>query len=184
MSKLASHEPFGHLQPKLWAKEGPGVKLTIWLSTTKSWESTSSRRLEKECDEALESSRGELQLWFRLHSNRKSELGDVNVQSPGSSTRDSVKTPPWESREKVPFGCGSCGVTQRILYGGRWWLPPNPGRGESSESKVARGLSQHQMDAEWVLTNLRLVLDVGSCNIIVPFPSLIPRLLARPSYPF
>jgi hypothetical protein len=40
------------------------------------------------------------------------------------------------------------GVTQRILYGGRWRLPPNPGRGESSESEVARGLSQHQMDAE------------------------------------
>jgi hypothetical protein len=24
---MASHWPFGHLQPKLWAKEGPGVKL-------------------------------------------------------------------------------------------------------------------------------------------------------------
>jgi hypothetical protein len=31
---------------------------------------------------------------------------------------------------------------------------------------------------------LVLVLDVGPCNnIIVPLPSLIPRLLARPSYP-
>jgi len=48
----------------------------------------------------------------------------------------------------MPFGCDSRGVTQRILYGGRWWLPPNPGRGESSESKVARGLSQHQKGAE------------------------------------
>jgi hypothetical protein len=25
----ASHEPFGHLQHKLWQKEGPGVKLAI-----------------------------------------------------------------------------------------------------------------------------------------------------------
>jgi hypothetical protein len=32
MSKLASHWPFGHLQPKLWAKEGPGVKLLAILS--------------------------------------------------------------------------------------------------------------------------------------------------------
>jgi hypothetical protein len=63
----------------------------------------------------------------------------MSSQSPGSPTRDSFETPPWESREKVPFGCGSRGVTQRILYGGRWWLPPSPGRGESSESKVARG---------------------------------------------
>jgi hypothetical protein len=44
MSKMASHEPFGHLQPKLWAKEGPGIKLAVWLPTTKSRESTWPRR--------------------------------------------------------------------------------------------------------------------------------------------
>jgi len=48
----------------------------------------------------------------------------------------------------VSFGCGSCGERQRILYGGRWWFPPSSGRGESSESKVARGLSQHPKGAE------------------------------------
>jgi hypothetical protein len=38
--------------------------------------------------------------------------------------------------------------------------------------------------AEWVLTNLWLVLDAGPGNkIIVPRPSLIPGLLTRPSYP-
>jgi hypothetical protein len=26
-------------------------------------------------------------------------------------------------------------VSQRILYGGRWWLPPIPGRGVSSGPK-------------------------------------------------
>jgi len=62
----------------------------------------------------------------------------------GSPNRDSFGTPLWESREKEPFGCKCGGELQRILYGGRWWLPLNPGRGESSESKVARGLSQHQ----------------------------------------
>jgi len=184
MSKIDSHEPFEHLQPKLWAKEGPGVKLAIWLSPTKSGESTSSWRLQKGCNKALESSRRELQLWFRPHSNQRLELGDMSAQSPESPTQDNFGTPPWESREKVPFGCGSRGVTQKILYGGRWWPPPSPGRGESSESKVTRGLSKHQMSAEWVLTNLGLVLDAGLCNnIIVPLPSLIPGLLARPSYP-
>ncbi len=59
----------------------------------------------------------------------------MNVQSLGSPTRDSFRTPPWESRENVPFGCNSHGELQRILYGGRWWLPPSPGRGESSVSK-------------------------------------------------
>jgi hypothetical protein len=49
--------------------------------------------------------------------------------------------PLWESWDKEPFGRGRSGITQRILYGGRWWLPSSPGRGESSESKVALGLS-------------------------------------------
>jgi hypothetical protein len=40
MSKMGSHDPFGHLQHKLWPKEGPGVEWAIWLPTTKSREST------------------------------------------------------------------------------------------------------------------------------------------------
>jgi hypothetical protein len=36
MSKMGSHDPFGFLKHKLWPKEGPGFKLTIWLPTTKS----------------------------------------------------------------------------------------------------------------------------------------------------
>jgi len=56
---------------------------------------------------SLESSQGELQLWFKPHSNQRSEPGDMGSQSPGSLTRDSFGTRPWESREKVPFGCGS-----------------------------------------------------------------------------
>jgi hypothetical protein len=72
----------------------------------------------------------------------------MSSQSPGSPTWDSFETPPWESREKEPFGCSLCGEAQSILYGARWWLPPSSGRGESSESKVARGLSQHQKDVE------------------------------------
>jgi hypothetical protein len=151
---MASYEPFGHLQPKLWAKEGSGVKLAVWLPTTKSWESTQIRRLQKEYDMALESSLRELQDCFRPHPNQRSEQEVIDAQSPGSLNRDSFETPPWESREKVPFGCNLCGNLQRILYGGRWWLPPSPGCGESSESKVAHGLPQHQKSAEWVLTNL------------------------------
>jgi len=97
---------------------------------------------------ALESSQRKLQDCFRLHSIRRSEREVMDDQSPKSPIRDSFGTPPWESREKVPFGCSLHGVTQRILYGGRWWLPPSLGCGESSESKVARGLSQNQKGAE------------------------------------
>ncbi len=120
--------------------EGSGVKLTVWLSTTKNRESTRPRCVQVKCDTSLESFQGELQVCFRLHPNQRSEQGVMSCQSPGSPNWDNFGTP-WESREKVPFWCRCGGVTQRILYGGRWWLLPSPGRGELCESKVALGLS-------------------------------------------
>jgi hypothetical protein len=81
---MASHWSFEHLQPKLWAKEGPGVKLAVWLPTTKSRESTSSRHPIWECDMALERSRQGLQLWFRPRRNRTLQSGVMAVQSSGS----------------------------------------------------------------------------------------------------
>jgi len=134
MSKMALHESFGHLQHKLWSKEGPGVKLAIWLLTIKSQESTWSRCVQVECNTLLESSLGELQVCFRPRPNRRSGREVVNAQSLGSPNQDIFETPLLESREKVPFKCRCDGVTQKILYGGRWWLPPSSGRGESNES--------------------------------------------------
>jgi len=117
MSKMALHEPFGHLQHKLWQKERMGVK----LESSRPW------CVQVECDTQLESSQGELQICFRPHPNRRSEQKVMNSQSLGSPEK--------------PFGCGCREVTQRILDGGRWWLPPSLGCGESCESRVARGLS-------------------------------------------
>jgi hypothetical protein len=111
-------------------------------------ESTRSRRALGECNMALESSRKELQDWFRAHPDQRSGGEVVMAQSPVSPNRDNFETPLWEFRDKKPLGRERGGATQRILYGGRWWLPSSPGRGESSESKVARGLSQHQKGAE------------------------------------
>jgi hypothetical protein len=170
---------------KLWAKEGPGVKLIVWLPTIKSRESTSSRRLQKKCNMALESSQGELQLWFRPHSNRRSEPGDRSSQSPRSPTQENFGTPPWESSEKERFGCSLSGELQSILYGGRWWLPLSSGRGESSVSKCPWLVSTPKGVPECELTFLWLVLDANLSEIIlVPLRNLIPRLLARPSTPF
>jgi hypothetical protein len=84
ISKMVSHWPFGHLQPKLWAKEGPGVKLAIWLSTTKSQESMHCRHLIRVCDMALKSSRRGLQLWFRPRRDPTLQSGVMTVQSSGS----------------------------------------------------------------------------------------------------
>ncbi len=49
--------------------------------------------------------------------------------------RDNFGTPTWESQEKEPFGCSRRGALQRILYGGRWWLPLSPGRSVSCGPK-------------------------------------------------
>jgi hypothetical protein len=181
---MASHGWFGHLQHKLWLKEGPRVKLAIWLPTTKSRESTRSRRVQVECNTLLESSWGELQYWFRPRPDRRSGKEVIIVQSPDNPNRDSFGTPLWESLEKVPFGCSLRGRTQIILYGGRWWLPLSPGCGELSESKLPVACPSTKGVPECELINLWLVLDAGSCNkIIVPLPNLIPRLLAHPSHP-
>jgi hypothetical protein len=169
---------------QVMGKRKAGVKLAVWLPTTKSRESTSSRHLLKECNMALKSCRGELQFWFKPHSNRRSEPGDMSSQSPGTPTRDSFETPPWESREKEPFGCSLGGELQRILYGGRWWLPPSPGRGESSVSKCPWLVPTPKGVSECELTLLWLVLDADSSEIIlVPLPSLIPGLLTCLSTP-
>ncbi len=64
------------------------------------------------------------------------ELWPLKV--PGVQNRDTwldFGTPTWESREFVPFECSPHGASQSILYGGWWWHPPSPGRGESCVSK-------------------------------------------------
>jgi hypothetical protein len=69
-----------NLQPKLWAKEGPGVKLTIWLPITKIRESTSSRHPIWVCNMALKRSQQGLQLWFRPRCDQTLQLGVMAVQ--------------------------------------------------------------------------------------------------------
>jgi hypothetical protein len=54
MSKMASCEPFGHLQPKLWAKEGPGVKLPLKVGNRLDFDVC--RRRATWCWKALEES--------------------------------------------------------------------------------------------------------------------------------
>jgi hypothetical protein len=54
---------------------------------------------------------------------------------------------------------------QKILYGGRWWLPPSPGRGESSESVLLMACPNTKSGSEGVLTNLLVgFFNAGSSN--------------------
>jgi hypothetical protein len=78
----------------------------VWLPTTKSRESTRPRCVQVKCDAPLESSWGKIQIFFRPHPNWRSEQKVMIAQSPGSPNQDSFGTPPWESQDKKPFGCG------------------------------------------------------------------------------
>jgi len=64
---MGSHHPFEHLKHKLWPKEKPIVKLAVWLSTTKSRESTQFPCVQMVCNILLESSWRGLQLCCRSH---------------------------------------------------------------------------------------------------------------------
>jgi hypothetical protein len=92
-----------------------------------------------ECDTTLESSQQELQLYFKPHPDRRSEQKVMAPQSYESPTLTISRLSFGSPETKRPFGSGRHREAQRILYGGRWWFPSNLGRGESYESKVARG---------------------------------------------
>jgi hypothetical protein len=78
---MGSHNPFGHLKHKLWPKERPAIKLTIWLPTTKSQELTRFPCVQVACNISLESSWRALQLVFRLHPDRRSAHKVIALQS-------------------------------------------------------------------------------------------------------
>jgi hypothetical protein len=115
MSKMGSHCSFGHLKHKLWPEEGRGVKLPIWLPTTKSRESTRFTCLQRACDILLESSQQELQLALNRISIQGllAKLWGSKVARVPASTISGL---PFGSpgREK-PFGCRLLGQPQSIL---------------------------------------------------------------------
>jgi hypothetical protein len=116
-------------------KERPKVKLAIWLPTTKNQESTRLPCMMVACDTPLESFQRNLKLCFRPCPNRRSEHEVIAPQSCKSPNLGSFGTSLWESRDKKSFECSLCGELQSILYGGRWWLPPSLGHGESHSPK-------------------------------------------------
>jgi hypothetical protein len=154
---MGSHDPFGHLQHKLWQK----------------------KKVEKQIDKLIpDHGKSEVdpiplrvggvrhaigKLWMKATTSiQTSSRSKVCTRSYSpTKLRDSQ---PWRFQhshlgvlgQKKPFGCHYCGEVQNILYGGRWCLPPNPGHGESCESKVVHGSFQHQRCYNLVLTNLFL----------------------------
>ncbi len=140
---MPSHWQFGHLQPKLWAKEGPGVKLAIRLPTTKSrnrclpdvrFGSTIWRwkDLDEEYNFGLDLVAIQLCSW---------ELWRFKVLGvPSGQNRDSISgvpgicaiwmPPPWRAAENT--------IGSKVVA-----YSPSPGRGEFC-GPSAHGKSQHQ----------------------------------------
>jgi hypothetical protein len=139
---MASHWSFGHLQPKLWAKEGPGVKLAVWLLTTKSRESTSSWRRLEECDTALESSRRKLQLWFKTCSDPSSGREVMAVQS-SESPAGTLSGLHFGSPNKMCHSNVASATSRRKYYMGEGGGFPRIRAVMSLVCPSARGKSQH-----------------------------------------
>jgi hypothetical protein len=121
MSKMGSHDPFGYLKHKLWPKEALGVKLPIWLLITKSQESFGFPCVKVAYHIPLENSQQGQNFCFRPHLYQRSINKVMSLQSCKSFNFGNFEIPTWESRDKMTFGCSSCGQAQRILQGGRWW---------------------------------------------------------------
>jgi hypothetical protein len=140
---MPSHWQFGHLQPKLWAKEGPGVKLPVWLPTTKSRESMPSRHPIRACDMALKRSRRGLQLRFRPRRDRRLQSRVMAVQSSESLT-GTISGLHFGSPGNLCHLDVGAAEHRRVYYMGDGGGIPQIRAVVSLVIRSARGLSQHQ----------------------------------------
>jgi hypothetical protein len=117
-------------------------------------------------------------------------VGSYELAKSRDSTRDNFGTPTWESREKEPFGCSLGGALQRILYGGRWWLPPSPGRGESCVSKcpwlvpTPKGVPECELTLLWLVLDAPLPLSSAGSRERLPSPNFSQLYIVEPSSGF
>jgi hypothetical protein len=99
-------------------------------------------------------------------SRFNSAVGSYGGSKFRESRRDNFGTPFRESQEFVPFGCSLHDQPQRILYGGRWWLPSSPGRGESCVSKRPWQIPTPKGVPNAKLTRFGWFLDADSHELI------------------
>jgi hypothetical protein len=127
---------------KLWAKEGPGVKLPVWLLTTKSRELTSSQCCLKECnwhwkdlDESYNFGLDLVLIWVRGEELWPSKV--LGLQ-PGTVSRFQLGSPGKKNHLDVA-SAKSC----RVYYMGEGGGFPQVQAVVSLVCKSACGLSQH-----------------------------------------
>jgi hypothetical protein len=182
---MGLHDPFEHLKHKLWPKEKPRVKLLIWLPTTKSQESPWFPCVQVACHILLERFQWRLQFCFRPHFNRRFTHKIMGLQSCKSPNFENFGIQLGSPKTKWHLGDGLVARHREQYKGGRWWLLPSLGRGESCEFVFARGLSMHQKCSNYILTNLLFGLcrSMWIIELLVTLPSPHLIILARRSTP-
>jgi hypothetical protein len=90
---MGSHDPFEYFKHKLWPKKRAKIKLSIWLSTTKSQEWPWFTCMQVLCHIPLESFQQGLQLCFRPQLNRRSAQRVMDFQSHGNPNFWNYGTP-------------------------------------------------------------------------------------------
>jgi hypothetical protein len=120
---MGSHWPFGHLKHKLWPKERLGVKMAIWISTTKSRELTRFPCMQVTCNIPLESSQQGIQLCFGLYYNRRCSRQVMRLQSCRSPSCGNFGTCTWESWVSQPHFGLSVRVKPTLPKVGTWSPP-------------------------------------------------------------
>jgi len=163
MSKMASHEPFGHLQQKLWSKEGPRVKLAIWLPTTKvrnrpdlgvcRWSATHRWKALEESykfDSDLIPIRGlSWELW--APKVPRVQIGTIRDSSLGVPGIKAIWMRMWRSNAENTIW----GKVVASPESGPWWV---------KWVCVARGLFQHQKCFRTWTNQLVVGFDAGPSN--------------------
>jgi len=173
-----------------------GLALAIWTATaqvmgkrkpgsqTGSRESTSSRRHLEECDTTLESSRQELQHWFKTRPNPSSGRGAMAVQSSGSLAGTLLGLHFGSPNKMCHSDVASTTSRKEYSKGEGGGFPPSPSRGESYVSKCPWQVPTPKGVPNAKLTRFGWFLDAADSHELHPLPSLIPGLPTRPSTPF
>jgi hypothetical protein len=98
------------------AKEGSGIKLTIWLLTTKSREWPWFPYVEVACDISLKSSRQPLNLCFRPHFNQRSSHKVMGPKVVRVLTMGISKLPFGSPSTKWHLGVGPGPMAKHRVY--------------------------------------------------------------------
>jgi hypothetical protein len=170
MSKMGLHDPFEHLNHKLWPKEGPGIKLAIWLMTTTSqevpWFLIAPHTLRKLLTKVINLSSIEglhTKLWaLKVRESQFREFQDFNLGVMGQN--DIWVLAPWSSIENTIRG-----KVVVSLESEPWW---------NLWSMFSRGEFVHQKCSNYALTNLLFGLYkfVWIVDLFVTHCSPIPKL--------